>query len=94
MQKLKAMNDGKIELFGLRAADGSEWKLIMNGYGTNWVEVRPIHIKPPLGLKPKWVHDDQRKIEILQAIERYNIAGIAIPKEWQEELNNLNSIKT
>jgi len=34
-----------IELYGLRAADGSEWKLIMNGYGTNWVEVRPINNK-------------------------------------------------
>jgi len=45
--------------------------------------------KSPLGLKPKWLHDDLRRIEVQQAIERYNIAGMVIPEEWKEELKNL-----
>ena len=45
--------------------------------------------KPPLGLKPKWVHDMQRKIEILEAMERYCDAEVPIPKEWLRELIEL-----
>lgn len=45
--------------------------------------------KPPLGLKPKWVHDEERKLEILDAIERYSEAEKSIPKEWVIELREL-----
>ena len=31
--------------------------------------------KPPLGLKPKWIHDQQRQGEIMAAINRYLEAG-------------------
>lgn len=45
--------------------------------------------KPPLGLKPKWIHDKQRKREIIEAMERYSNAGKPIPAEWVEELKEL-----
>lgn len=45
--------------------------------------------KPPLGLKPKLVHDEQRLFEVSGAIGRYFIAGLPIPVEWVEEYNQL-----
>jgi len=41
--------------------------------------------KPPLGLKPKWIHDQQRQGEIMAAINRYLEAGKTPPKEWAIE---------
>ncbi|MCP5063608.1 MAG: hypothetical protein GY936_14270 [Ignavibacteriae bacterium] len=41
--------------------------------------------KPPLGLKPKWIHDQQRQNEIMAAINRYLEAGKIPPKEWVTE---------
>lgn len=93
MQKLKIMNENEIELFGLKAADGSEWKLIANGYGTNWIGVERINKKSPLGLRPKYIHDDLRRIEVESAIKRYYDADIIVPKEWYEELNELKFAK-
>lgn len=48
--------------------------------------------KPPLGLKPKWLHDEQRLDEVVAAINRYIEAKKLIPQEWMEEYNLL--IKT
>lgn len=45
--------------------------------------------KPPLGLKPRWIHDSQRVEEILDAIARYTDANMPIPKVWLEELKDL-----
>lgn len=44
-------------------------------------------IKPPLGLKPKSVHDFQRREEIEDAIMRYAQAGKDIPRDWINELS-------
>ena len=41
--------------------------------------------KPPVGLKPKWIHDQQRQREIMIAINRYLEADITPPKEWALE---------
>jgi hypothetical protein len=41
--------------------------------------------KPPLGLKPKWINDQQRQGEIMAAINRYLEAGKTPPKEWAIE---------
>lgn len=41
--------------------------------------------KPPLGLKPKWIHDQQRQGEIMAAIARYLEVGKTPPKEWAIE---------
>lgn len=41
--------------------------------------------KPPLGLKPKWIHDQQRQGEIMAAMSRYLEVGKTPPKEWAIE---------
>lgn len=45
--------------------------------------------KPPVGLKPRYIHDSERIDEILYAIERYTDANMSIPKSWIEELRDL-----
>lgn len=45
--------------------------------------------KPPLGLRPRTVHDAHRIYEIHQAIKRYTDAYYAIPIEWITEYNEL-----
>jgi hypothetical protein len=45
--------------------------------------------KPPIGLRPRWLVDDQRLEEIIAAVIRYIYAGYPIPIEWAEELNEL-----
>lgn len=45
--------------------------------------------KPPLGLKPKYIHDKARVKEILDAMERYSYQRFPIPIEWIEELREL-----
>lgn len=45
--------------------------------------------KPPLGLKPKYIHDKARVKEILDAIERYSYQRFPVPIEWIEELREL-----
>ena len=44
---------------------------------------------PPLGLKPRKIHDRDRMNEIISAIERYSEALMPIPKEWTIELREL-----
>ncbi len=50
--------------------------------------------RPPLGLKPKFIHDEGRAEEILEAIERYTKAEKPIPAEWTEELKGLTDFFT
>lgn len=45
--------------------------------------------RPPLGLKPLWLHNEQRLDEIDQAIARYLEAKKEIPQAWVEERNQL-----
>ena len=47
--------------------------------------------KHPIGLKPKWLHDQQRQIEIMDAMMRYLKANKKIPQEWMDELYKLSS---
>jgi hypothetical protein len=50
-------------------------------------------IKPPLGLTPKKIHDEQVKrerfFEVCTAILSYYHAGLKINIEWVEEYNEL-----
>lgn len=48
--------------------------------------------KPPLGIKPKWFHDEQRLEEIQGAIGRYNDANFTVPNEWKVEAYGLSKI--
>lgn len=45
--------------------------------------------KPPLGLTPRFIRDEQRIDEIVSAIERYITARKEIPSAWIEEYNEL-----
>ena len=45
--------------------------------------------KPPLGIKPRYIHDHERKLEILDGMERYSNAQKPIPIEWLDELRAL-----
>jgi len=44
-------------------------------------------LKPPLGLKPRYIAYAERKLEVLEAICRYVKDGKEVPKEWVDELN-------
>lgn len=44
---------------------------------------------PPLGLRPKYIHDKTRIKEILDAMKRYSEQRFPIPIEWVEELKEL-----
>lgn len=42
--------------------------------------------KPPVGLRPRWMSEDERINEIFEAILRYHKARKEVPIEWIEEL--------
>lgn len=42
--------------------------------------------KPPLGLKPKRIHDAGRSAEIMRAVLRYEEGWLTVPVEWLAEL--------
>jgi hypothetical protein len=44
------------------------------------------------GLKPKKIHDQQRLLEIIDAMSRYASTGNAIPAEWFAEAQYLNGL--
>lgn len=46
--------------------------------------------KPPIGIKPRFIHDEQRFEELRQCIHRYLSAGLPINKDWIEEYNELS----
>ena len=45
--------------------------------------------KPPIGLKPRFIIDEERAKEVKSAIIRYLEAQIFLPIEWVEEYNEL-----
>lgn len=47
--------------------------------------------KPSLGLKPMWLHNEERLKEINEAISRYGEAGMDIPDEWIGEMQSLQA---
>lgn len=52
--------------------------------------VQSIQKKRPPALKPRWLHDTQRKYDIADAISRYLEKGnIEIPLEWVTEYNEI-----
>lgn len=62
-----------------------------------WLE-RPYQKKekeeplpPPLGLKPRYVHDSERLKDIISAMERYSKVSKPIPGVWIDELKDLIS---
>lgn len=49
------------------------------------------HTKPPIGLMPMFIHNEQRLTEINDAISRYALSNLPIPKEWLNERETLIS---
>lgn len=47
-------------------------------------------LRPPIGLRPRSIVDQYRKVEILHAMMRYTEGGKLIPAEWILELEDLN----
>lgn len=45
--------------------------------------------KPPLGIKPRFILDEYRRVEILEAIDRFIDAGEPINIAWIEEYNEI-----
>lgn len=45
--------------------------------------------KPPLGLKPRNIFEEERIHEIFQAMMRYRQSHQEIPEEWIAEFNDL-----
>lgn len=45
--------------------------------------------KPPVGLKPRSIHDEDRWFEVFFALFRYALAKHDPPPEWEEELNEI-----
>jgi len=45
--------------------------------------------RPPLGLRPRYVVNQMRQQEILEAMQRYAHAGAVIPRHWLDELLDL-----
>lgn len=49
--------------------------------------------KPPIGITPEWYWREQRVMELIRAIARYDsarneVTTIDIPEEWFKELHN------
>lgn len=47
--------------------------------------------KYPLGIAPKYIHDEIRRNELSFAIQRYLGAKLPVPIEWVQEYNNLTA---
>lgn len=47
-------------------------------------------VKPPIGLKPRKIHEQERGLEIVWAMQRYIDAGVEIPGEWLDELRQIH----
>ena len=65
-----------------------------------WVEVpescdlcffKPLVIpkKPPIGIKPQYIHDEQRVRELRACIARYMQAGCKLDPLWVKEYNEI-----
>lgn len=55
------------------------------------IRIKLSDIKPPLGLKPRYIHDEQRVDDICRAMIRYMNNKQPIPIEWLEEYNELRT---
>jgi hypothetical protein len=45
--------------------------------------------RPPLGIKPRRINDEQRREELLAAIRRFRDGKRKVPRDWYEELCDL-----
>lgn len=50
------------------------------------VKVQQKNEKPPIGLRPRIIWLNEREMELMEAMERYEKAGKEIPEMWGMEL--------
>ncbi len=55
-------------------------------------EKEPV-TKPPLGVRPRFIVDEERFQELAEAIDRYKREGIDVPSEWLFEFAELGMAK-
>lgn len=77
---METRNEQFLEFMKMPAVSGYEWRMKL--------DVNE-QIKPPLGLKPKYIVQAERCGDIARAMSRYNDAGKEIPKEWVDELQDI-----
>ena len=41
---------------------------------------------PPIGIRPAWSWNEERVMDLIDAISRYREAGLKVPEEWLSEL--------
>ena len=51
--------------------------------------LQPVVDKPPIGIIPKYIHDERRLKELAKAITRYTNKKLFIQPAWIEEYNVL-----
>ena len=56
---------------------------------TNEPTCTKIETKPPLGIMPEWGWKRQRLFALINAISRYDVAGMDVPDDWLLELRRL-----
>lgn len=56
----------------------------------NTLRIR-IQTVPPLGVTPRYIHDERRAEELAAAIIRYADCGLPIPTDWVAEYNELRT---
>ena len=47
--------------------------------------------KPPVGIMPRAIHNKYRVNDLIDAMARYTKEGRNIPREWINELDDINS---
>lgn len=52
----------------------------------------PTVDKPPIGIKPRKIHDFQRLEELFEATLRYMEAKKKVPREWVDEIRDLINV--
>lgn len=66
----------------IQIMDGEDGKKFQVNVITNWNTQRQTILKPPIGLMPEKIHNEERINQIDKASERYKEAGFFIPDEW------------
>ena len=77
----------KLDFINLQESPAGFGKTQMEAY-VNLQAV--LNQRQPIGLRPEWIVLEHRQAEIVEAMERYAIAGQNCPVAWVRELQSIN----
>jgi len=60
--------------------------------GDKWIHDDGEYEKPPLGLMPRRIHNENRMREVYEAIQRYRKEGKMVPGDWIDEYFDLAAL--